>query len=808
MHISRQTSVFCVFAMLLLWAKIVIYFLGGELHIVSYSIWQWATNIAYLLRQDALVFLILIGWYARLQKQQHRWAKRRYAANILYAFLYIVDIWIYKLFLSRLAPSQYLTFLTTDTIAQFALYTLILAIAIGVCYAVLRLLYYRLQKAKRRYWIAVSTLSILLIILLLSALSNAKIDLYPYSQNLIPLQTRILRSTTNSSSDKHYTDYSIVAKGQNKQANIIVLFAESRSAIDSLRAWWLYNHFPNFDQIQEDGLTFTNFLAHGCTSDASHIAFLQWTEPWITTLSGSAYEKYKNHRWYLPAYFQNEGYNTQFFSTVSLDFLDQRSYIEKLWFDTIRGEESFEEFPTYVFDAASDTYLYEKTITQLQTSDKPLFFVLQNVSGHHPYNTPYGSTFQDAMRYSAASFATFYDALQENNFFDDGYLIVFSDHRKIAPLTREEFQHFGRSAYNRGVATIIWPDIQPNTFTDTPYQHIDFYHGLKLLINDGGVAIPSVTNDPFASYTGRDRSVRYCQYADPRYYITEQDGTTNIRTQSDNTAAKRYIAAYEQWHNQTRSITQANQTIPDILEETNITLVAHQWSPIDHPANSIVAMRQASEQWARGVEFDVSRTTDGYHVVVHGPDMGSIQCENIQKPYIYQYSFAELRADCTLSNGDAILTLSEMLEKLEWLFDYVFVDIKVYEESDALVQAQDIVAILQQFDRNQAIHPIAYNKTVANYLLDHSDQIAVGRDSYDFDLPSIHDSGIQSYLLGLQFIDQENYPAIQNSSIPVFAYTVRSYEDMAQVLDSGIRNILVADMNDAIAYINRYYQNP
>jgi phosphoglycerol transferase MdoB-like AlkP superfamily enzyme len=100
--------------------------------------------------------------------------------------------------------------------------------------------------------------------------------------------------------------------------------------------------------------------------------------------------------------------------------------------------------------------LYDKTIEQIENAtDDPFMFILQNVSGHHPYNTPYGRTFASAMKYSDDSFATFYKNLQDKNFFDNGYLIVFSDHRKIAPLTKEEFQHFGRSAYNRGVATII-----------------------------------------------------------------------------------------------------------------------------------------------------------------------------------------------------------------------------------------------------------------------------------------------------------------------------------------------------------------
>lgn len=176
------------------------------------------------------------------------------------------------------------------------------------------------------------------------------------------------------------------------------------------------------------------------------------------------------------------------------------------------------------------------------------------------------------MRYSDDTFANFYTKLKESNYFDDGYLIVFSDHRKIAPLTREEFQHFGRSAYNRGVATIIGPDIQPNTFNDTPIQHSDFYHGLKLLVGQDPVTMPSAANDPFGSYTGRDRSVRYCQYADPRYYITEKDGQTEVIDNTNNQDAKAYIGAYENRHNNNHL--SSTKTTDDDLE--GIQLIAHQ----------------------------------------------------------------------------------------------------------------------------------------------------------------------------------------------------------------------------------------
>jgi glycerophosphoryl diester phosphodiesterase len=68
------------------------------------------------------------------------------------------------------------------------------------------------------------------------------------------------------------------------------------------------------------------------------------------------------------------------------------------------------------------------------------------------------------------------------------------------------------------------------------------------------------------------------------------------------------------------------------------------------------------------------------------------------------------------------------------------------------------------------------------------------------------DSPIASYLLGLQFVTQENLSTIQSANIPVFAYTVRSYEEMEIALNAGIAHILVSNISDAIQYIKRYYE--
>ena len=92
-----------------------------------------------------------------------------------------------------------------------------------------------------------------------------------------------------------------------KKPNVIVVFAESLSAIDSMRVGKTYNNLPYFDKIQAQGITFTNFLANGCTSDTAHISLLQGAEPWkFAWEQDSAYTGYKAYTESLPKFFAHQ----------------------------------------------------------------------------------------------------------------------------------------------------------------------------------------------------------------------------------------------------------------------------------------------------------------------------------------------------------------------------------------------------------------------------------------------------------------------------------------------------------------------
>jgi arylsulfatase A-like enzyme len=66
-----------------------------------------------------------------------------------------------------------------------------------------------------------------------------------------------------------------------KSPDIILLFAESLSQVDSLYAGGLKNLFPNYDRAARHGIIMTNFISNGCTSDSAHVAVLQGVDPWM-----------------------------------------------------------------------------------------------------------------------------------------------------------------------------------------------------------------------------------------------------------------------------------------------------------------------------------------------------------------------------------------------------------------------------------------------------------------------------------------------------------------------------------------------
>ncbi|GHV23650.1 hypothetical protein FACS189428_7410 [Clostridia bacterium] len=186
----------------------------------------------------------------------------------------------------------------------------------------------------------------------------------------------------------HYEEYFTTEKGKGQHLNLIIVFAESLSQIDSLRMGGVNDRLPHFDAIAEKGMTFTNYINNGCTSDTAHNALLKGVFP----RDIPNYKGFRSPIENLPIFLNNQGYHITFLSTAPLSFLDQRAFLEEMEFDQIIGEEKFSG-KTYTFDAAPDGELYqealsririEKTLQDLKTKERkkadPYAMIMQTIS--------------------------------------------------------------------------------------------------------------------------------------------------------------------------------------------------------------------------------------------------------------------------------------------------------------------------------------------------------------------------------------------------------------------------------------------
>ena len=294
--------------------------------------------------------------------------------------------------------------------------------------------------------------------------------------------------------DAKYEDYLKFEKWDWKDVNVILIFAESASAIDSYHLWWK-NNMPHLDMIQKDWITFSNFISNWTNSSEAHVGTLIWA------ISLWKSYKYTFEEW-IAEFLNKQWYKTIFISTASLWFLNQREFLEKVWFQKIIWEEAFEDKEKYSFSAAPDEYLYEKALEEIQNQTWKYFMWLQTISFHSPYSSPYntrdGDNMYQTLKYADEKLYDFYIKLQEIWFFKNWILIIVWDHRKTSPAELWESYIFGDTRKYRSVATVVWTWIQSWLINSNIIQHTDFYHSIKKTLWQWDVKLDRYYNNVFS----------------------------------------------------------------------------------------------------------------------------------------------------------------------------------------------------------------------------------------------------------------------------------------------------------------------
>lgn len=638
-------------------------------------------------------------------------------------------------------------------------------------------------------------------------ISNTKID---YVEDIVSLNIQKIKESgaglgeeaVDLVVDKSY--HAEQLKWEWKDLNIILVFAESLSAIDSANLGW-NDKMPNFDKIQKDWITFTNFVTNGTTSDTAHISTLLWVVPLINMrLWNTPYSWYKLKMQSLPDFLNSQWYDTTFISAVSLNFLKQRDFLSWAWFQKIIWEEEFQKNKKYTFESAPDGDLYDRVLEEVQTQTWKYFIWLQTISFHKPYNTPLWKTEELALQYSDEELYRFYQRLQEIWFFDNWILVIVWDHRKMQSVEEWERDIFWPNWYTKSVATVVWSGIQAWTINSQLVQHTDFYNSLKRVVWHWMVEVDSVYNDIFTQETNRNRGITNSEYYENnRYTVSSYSGDVflfkNISNLPEDSSIYDYFSSYvafEFWDQEKQD---------EDVEYTwnNIKFIWHRWAIENSPENTLEAFLAANELGADWVEFDVSYTKDQENVVVHGDFLYASNCKR-QK--VWNLDFEWIQKNCTIINWEKYMRLQKMLELIDWLFDYYFLEIKVYDEKLWAQQALDAIQTVKDLNMQDRVIFISYSDA-AREVLDADPDIIYWWDTFNMDdLDFIWENNSKYFLTSYDLLTPEIVQKANDLWKEVVTYTVNETWDFQIVKDLWV-NIIMSDRIDSLKEYNKakYY---
>lgn len=268
--------------------------------------------------------------------------------------------------------------------------------------------------------------------------------------------------------------------GSRSGRNIVIVITESLSAYQSALLGGPRDWLPRLDALARANHYFTHFYASGFTTDGGEIAIITGRPPLIPP----------GQDWYalkafgagpdtLPGIAHRAGYESAHFTTESLEFLDQGTWLRALGFDHVEGSENpyYAKLPRGQFGAAEDAALFGRFEQWLEQrrDPRPFVAVLLTVSSHPPFVNPRTGRIdqEGTFRYVDDQLADFHDALAKRGFFDNGILLITGDHHSMTPIDREEYAKFGERSFSR-IPLIVMGAVDMPKVVDVPFQQSDF----------------------------------------------------------------------------------------------------------------------------------------------------------------------------------------------------------------------------------------------------------------------------------------------------------------------------------------------
>lgn len=217
---------------------------------------------------------------------------------------------------------------------------------------------------------------------------------------------------------------------------------------------------PNFNELMEDSLYFSNFYhqtGQGRTSDADFSSQTS-LHPLPT---GSVFVRYPEHMYdALPHILSQNGYETAAFHAYEASFWNRTNMYRELGYDHFYSKKD------YTLDeplgwSLGDKSFFRQSLEMMSHNKEPFYSFLITLSSHHPYSLPEsvqaldtdqfeGTMFGDyleSVHYVDAALGQFVDELKDAGLWDHTILYFYGDHDNSI-MEKENYEKFLSTSLN------------------------------------------------------------------------------------------------------------------------------------------------------------------------------------------------------------------------------------------------------------------------------------------------------------------------------------------------------------------------
>jgi len=290
--------------------------------------------------------------------------------------------------------------------------------------------------------------------------------------------------TTVAQLMSHQKDTSVIQL-KSKKPNVVFIILESwtADAIESLGG--LKNVTPYFNELQKDGILFTNCYASGYRTDQGLISILSGfpaqPDRSIITTPGKS-EK-------LPCIateLSEKGYPLSFYYGGESEYANMKTFLLSKRFEKIIDKKDFTNNEQTTDWGILDEYVFDKAINVLKDEKEPFFSTILTLSSHEPFDIPFQTPFKgssieekckSAIWYTDKCLRHFFDKAKQSHWYSNTLFVLVADHGHRLPLNRNMNEPEAKK-----IPLLILGDILPTAYKGKHISNIVSQHDIPAII--------------------------------------------------------------------------------------------------------------------------------------------------------------------------------------------------------------------------------------------------------------------------------------------------------------------------------------